>query len=174
MPETTSKQGGSDLFLAYLDKCKEEVRSKSANEYYHVNVVAEAYEQGFTDGTKSAEQEFVKQLIHKRLDEFKKKAQQVYILSSKLVSFIREKGFKPEALYICPTYVAPRSIIVIDEESILNDEFNMQVYPKISEFRKVFLTVFADVLDMSIVSSQDLDIKLLKKDGFGYEETYTS
>jgi len=141
MAESTFKKGSSDLFLEYLNKYKDEVRSKNTDEFYHVNVVADAYKQGFSDGTKSAEKDFMQQLIQSRLDDFIKKAQQVYILSSELISFLKEKGFSAEAMYICPSFSSPKSIIVVSEELVLNDEFNQTVYPKIYDFRKVFATV---------------------------------
>lgn len=172
MSETTVKKGNSDLFLEYLNQYKEEVRSTTGNEFYHVDVVAEAYNQGFNDGSESARDEFVEQLIQKRVEEFKKKAQQVYILSSRLISFLREKGFNVEALYISPTFIAPKALIVVNEELILNDDFVFAVYPKIHEFREIFCQLFSDVLDMGIVGSEDLDTQLLKEDGFGYEEIY--
>lgn len=174
MAQSEKVQGSSDLFQEYLNQHKDEVRAKSADEYYHVNVVADAYKQGFSDGTQSAHKEFVEQLIEKRIDDFKKKAQQVYILSSNLVSILKDKGFNANALFIAPTFIAPRAIIVVPEELVLNDDFVETAYSTIHEFREIFSKLFHDVLDLSIVGNENLDTELLKEDGFGYEEVYTS
>jgi hypothetical protein len=174
MAQSEKVKGSSDLFQEYLNEHKDEVRANSADDYYHVNIVADAYKQGFSDGTQSAQKEFVEQLIEKRIDDFKKKAQQVYILSSKLVSVLEESGFIANALYIAPTFMAPRAIIVVPEEHVLNDDFVETTYSKIHEFREIFSKLFHDVLDLSIVGNDNLDTDLLKEDGFGYEEVYTS
>jgi hypothetical protein len=55
---------GSELFNNYLNKFKDEVRSKSSDKYYHVDVVAEAYSQGFSDGEKSGKKEFIEDKLY--------------------------------------------------------------------------------------------------------------
>lgn len=67
-------KSGTDSFQSYLKKHKDDVRSTVANNYYHVDVVAEAFNEGFTAGEKSGKKEFVSKLIKSRIEELTQKA----------------------------------------------------------------------------------------------------
>lgn len=66
----------SELFHKYLDSCKGEMKQKSTDGYYHVNVVAEAYNKGYSDGKKSGKKEFLKLIIANEIEKFTQKANQ--------------------------------------------------------------------------------------------------
>lgn len=49
---------GTESFQEYLAKYKDQVNSENTEGYYHVAVVADAYNQGFCDGEKSGKKIF--------------------------------------------------------------------------------------------------------------------
>jgi hypothetical protein len=173
MTTNTEVSGYSDTFLEYLKTCKGEVKSKSTEGYYHVDIVADAYNAGFEDGKKSSDTDFLKELINNELEAFSIKAQQSYILSKNLIDFIKEKGYKADGLYIRLTYNRPCSVIVsVKEDNLNQDIFVKEVYTKLHEFQNVFRKLYNESFDISLVASDNLCVELLKEDGFGYNENY--
>ena len=166
------KTSKSELFLNYLNTRKEEVKTKSLEGYYHVNVVADAYNEGFKAGKESGEKEFLNNLIDKEIDLFTDKSNQIYILSKSVISFINKKGFSASYLFLNLKYNRPSVIIAIPEKHLINDEFVEQAYLKIHENKLIYEKLFDEVLDISFVSSKNLNNQLLLEDGFGYKESY--
>lgn len=162
----------SDLFYKYLDTCRGEVKSRSAESYYHVNVVAEAYSKGFSDGKKSGKEEFLKLIVSNEIEKFTQKANQIYILSKNVISTIKKKDYIVSGLYINLTPNRPSVIISIPNEFLNNDDFVEIAYSKVHENKKIFTKLFDETLDIGFISSDHLDEKLLKDDGFGYIEKY--
>lgn len=168
------KNGGTDLFQKYLNKYKDQVKSESTEGYYHVDVVAEAYNQGFSDGEKSGRQDFIKQVIKNKIERFTQKGNQVYILSQNVISYLRENKFPVESLHINLYPSCPKVIISVANDLLLNDDFVEKAYTKVFENKNIFNQLFSDVLDIGFVSNDGLDTKMLKEDGFGYVEDYST
>lgn len=162
----------SDLFHKYLDTCKGEVKSKSSEGYYHVNVVAEAYTRGFSDGKQSGQSEFMELLISKEIEKFTQKANQIYILSKNVISLLLENKFEVSGLYINLSPNRPSVIISVANEFLNDDNFVEIAYSKVYENKKIFTKLFNEPLDIGFISSDNLDEDLLKEDGFGYIEKY--
>ncbi len=162
----------SDLFYQYLDSFKGEVKSRSTEGYYHVNVVAEAYNKGFSDGKKSGKSEFLKLIVSNEIEKFSQKANQIYILSKNVISFLEERKFKVAGLYINLSPKRPSVIISVSNEFLNDDSFVEIAYSKIYENKNIFTKLFNEPLDIGFLSSDNLDEKLLKEDGFGYVEKY--
>jgi len=162
----------SDLFNKYLDTCKGEVKSKSSEGYYHVNVVAEAYSKGFTDGKQSGQSEFMELLISNEIEKFTQKANQIYILSKNVMSLLKENKFDASGLYINLSPNRPSVIISVSNEFLNDDNFVEIAYSKVFENKKIFTKLFNEPLDIGFLSNENLDEDLLKEDGFGYIEKY--
>lgn len=168
--EVTSSN--SELFHKYLDTCKGEVKSKSAEGYYHVNVVAEAYSKGFSDGKESGQTEFMDLLISNEIEKFTQKANQIYILSKNVISYLKENKFDVAGLYINLSPIKPSVIVSISNDFLNDDAFVELAYQKIYENKKIYAKLFNEPLDIGFVSDDNLDEGLLKADGFGYIEKY--
>lgn len=162
----------SDSFYKYLDTCKGEVKSRSTEGYYHVNVVAEAYSKGFSDGKKSGKNEFIKLIISKEIEKFTQKSNQIYILSKNVISLLIEKDFIVSGLHIKLDNNRPSVIISIPNEFLNNDSFVEIAYSQVHDNKNIFTKLFNEPLDIGFLSSENLDDNLLKDDGFGYVEKY--
>lgn len=162
----------SDLFHKYLDSFKGEVKSRSVEGYYHVDVVAEAYNKGFSDGKKSGKSEFLKLIVSNEIEKFTQKANQIYILSKNVISLLKEKGFGITGLYINLSPNRPSVIISVSNEYLNNDLFVETAYAKILENKKIFTKLFNEPLDIGFISSDNLDEDSLMEDGYGYIEKY--
>src|SRR5690554_4099279 len=169
---TKTTPSNSELFNKYLDSCKGEVKSRSTEGYYHVDVVADAYNQGFSDGKKSGKKEFIDLIISNEVEKFTQKANQIYILSKNVISTIIQKRYAAAGLYINLTPERPSVIISIPNEFLNNDDFVKVGYSKIHENKKIYAKLFDEMLDIGFVSSDNLEEDLLKEDGFGYIEKY--
>jgi hypothetical protein len=163
---------GSDLFLKYLNGVKDQVNATKTEGYFHVNVVAEAYSQGFADGKKSGRQDFIKQIIKNQVEKFTQKSNQIYILSQNLISYIKDEGFNVSSLYIKLTLNRPSVILAVENVLLLNDDFVSKAYAKVYENRKIFLKLFNENLDIGFIGIENLDKKMLSEEGYGYHEEY--
>lgn len=162
----------SDLFYQYLDTCKGEVKSRSTEGYYHVDVVAEAYNKGFSDGKESGKSEFLNLIVSNEVEKFTQKANQIYILSKNVISYLEEKDYKVSGLYINLSPGRPSVIISVSNEFLNDDSFVETAYSKIYENKGIFTQLFNEPLDIGFLSSDNLDEALLREDGFGYIEKY--
>ena len=165
-------KSGTDKFHSYLMRYKKDAISESMEGYYHADVVAEAYSQGFSDGEKSGKQDFIAELIKKQGELFSQKANQVYILSQNVIAFVKSNGFEIKSMHINLNHNSPRVILSVFSETLNNDEFVEKVYGKIFENKQIFSTLFHEALDIGLVAHDNLDVNLLKEDGFGYSEEY--
>lgn len=163
---------GSDLFYQYLQLHKDEMKDQSLDGYYHANVVADAYKQGFSDGKKSGEKDIISAILEKQIERFVQKSNQIYILSNRIIAYLCDNNFKVKALYISIDFKRPRVLLSIPEDLLINDEFVKTTYDKMSEIREIYLKLFDEYLDIGLVSSLNLDENLLMEDGFGYQQIF--
>ncbi|NJW53818.1 hypothetical protein [Salinimicrobium oceani] len=163
---------GTELFQSYLRNHKDDVRSTAANNYYHVDVVAEAFNEGFSAGEKSGKKEFVNKLIKSRVEELTQKANQVYILTNRVISFIKQKGHAVDSFYINIFHDNPQVVIAVDNDLLINDDFVTQAYSKVFEMKRIFNDLFDCALDMGIMGAAEIDVEALKADGFEYSEDF--
>ncbi len=171
--ETKVTKIGSESFHQYLKKHKAQVKDKNFDSYYPVNVVAEAYTQGFSDGEKSGKQDFISEIIKQEVEKFTQKANQIYILSKIIISYLNEKSFLVSSLHINLTFQRPSVIIAVSDKLLNNDDFVKTAYDKLFEIKNIYSKLFDEYLDVGLVASDNLDIKLLVEDGFGYKEDYS-
>ena len=164
----------SEKFNEYIQTCKGDVKNHSAEGYYHFDKVAEAYEKGFNDGQNVGKKTFLKSFIDKEIEKFTQKANQIYILSKKVISLIEENNYKVEALYIGLSFDKPSVIISVKNETLNNDEFTKIAYTRIFKVKEIYDELFDEVLDIGLVGSDNLDEEILKDEGFDYIEQYTS
>lgn len=162
----------SDLFNQYLYSCKGEVKSQSSEGYYHVDVVADAYKRGFSDGEKSGQEDYINSIITRELEKFTERANQIYILSKNVISLLDKINFNATALYMNLTPNRNSVIIAVPSESLVNDAFIEQAYAKIFENKKIYSKLFNEIFDIGFLSSDNLDQDMISQDGFGYVETY--
>lgn len=167
-------KGGTELFHTYLNLYADQVKHESVEGYYHVDIVAEAYNQGFKDGNESGKKDFVEEMRKNRIEKFIQRSSQVYILTKKVVSYLNENKFCVESLHIDVLHFAPRVIISISNELLTNDDFVQLSYAKIFEMKRIFSDLFNTHLDMGLVSAAFLNKEMLAEDGFGYSENLNS
>lgn len=168
----TTTSSNSDLFHNYLHSLKDEVQTNATDGYYHVNVVAEAYSKGLSDGKKLGKEEFFNTIISDEIEKFTQKANQIYILSKRTISFLKEQKFDAKGLYI-NLRPSRSSVIISVDNSILNDDKFVEIgYQNLFESKKIFEKLFNESLDIGFMSNDNLDENLLKEDGFGYIENY--
>jgi len=167
---TIDKKGGTDSFYIYLNRFKTEARFEKAKEFYHVDVVADAYKQGFTDGENSGKKEFIETMLTKSAEKFTAKANQVYILTNLTISYLASNGYNVNSFFINLFHVNPKVIIAVENDSLLNDDFIELAYTKVFEMKEVFSNLFGNTLDMGIVGNNELDIQALAEDGYDYSE----
>lgn len=169
---STETKNGTDKFHSYLIKYKDDAISESMEGYYHADIVAEAYTQGFADGKRSGKQDFIAELVKKQRELFSQKANQVYILSQNVITFVKSHGFAISSMHINLNHNCPRVILSVSSDTLNNDEFVEKAYGKIFENKQIFSTLFREILDIGLVARDNLDTDLLKEDGFGYSEEY--
>jgi len=164
---------GTDKFEAYLRDHQHEVRFDKAEGYYPVDVVADAYSQGFNDGQKKGKEQLIKIIKQKTLDDFKKRSNQVYILTTKIISQIKGNGFNVDSFFMDLFAHSPRVIVVVNDDSLVNDEFVTEAYKQVHSAQEIFSKIFTnDFLDISIMGSSNVDQDCLRAEGFGYSEIY--
>jgi hypothetical protein len=168
---TTKKTSGINQFNSYLELNSVDAKtSKISDLYYHVNVVADAYTRGYNDGEKSAKKELIEKVMQKAKEDFVEKANQVYLSSKALVSHLSAKNYSVQKIYINIFHKNPKVIVALDQSLLLNDLFVEFAYTKIHDMQCSFHSLFQNTLDLSLVSTTDLDEEILAKDGFDYSE----
>jgi len=168
---TTENQTGINLFNTYLTRHQESAKQSKVNDlYYHVNVVAEAYDQGLNDGKNLGRQDFLEKVMKSSAERFAEKANQVYICTKTTLSYLNQKGYNVQSFHINIFHSNPKVIIAINNETLLNDDFVELAYTKIHEVKCTFNALFDNTLDMGLIGSDNLDLELLSQDGFEYSE----
>jgi len=171
MTTNFATQTGTDKFNSYLVKFKDQASHKKSKDFYHVDVVAEAYSQGFYDGEKSGKKEFVEELMKATADRFTQKATQVYLLTKRAVEHFKINGFHVDAFYLNVTHDNPKALISVPDKQLLDDNFVEFAYSKVFEFKKIFCNLFDSTFDLSLISSDNLCVELMEEDGFDFSET---
>lgn len=165
------KQTGINVFNNYLSRHQETAElTKVSDLYYHVNVVAEAYDQGLADGKNIGKQDFINKIMKSTAEKFAERANQVYILTKTTLSHIIQNGYNVNSFYINIFQNNPKVIIAVNNDFLLNDNFVELAYTKIFEAKTTFSSLFDNTLDISLVGVENLDIELLCQDGFEYSE----
>lgn len=174
MKGKTLSKSGSELFQSYLKKHKDVVKDKAAQNYYPVNVVADAFTEGFTAGEKSGKEagreEIIDKLVRSQFEEITQKATQVHILTYRVIDHIVKNGFSVNSFYMDIFHQNPKVILVVDNDCLLNDHFVKTTYQKIFEVKRIFDDLFKVDLDMGVTGSFELDPILLHNDGYQYSE----
>jgi len=163
-------EGGTALFYKYIIQHQDQVSKHYIDGYYHVDVVAEAYSQGFKDGKESGKKDFLEEMRKNTLEKFFRRATQVYVLTKTVVEFLNRNKYKVDSIYLDVLAQCPRVIISVNDSLLIDDDFVKSSYAKIFEMKRIFSELFDSNLDMGLVSSGNLNDALLKADGFGYSE----
>jgi hypothetical protein len=97
---TDIQTGTQQAFLAYLNENIYRSSDSEKNEYFYVDVVAEAWGKGFDEGKKVAQKDFFNDLVTIESEKFMRKANMIYLLSKRLIEFFVSHDCKPCSLYI--------------------------------------------------------------------------
>lgn len=166
---------GLSQFNSYLESHQGSAKNEKVNDlYYHVNVVAEAYDKGVSDGKTIGRQEFVDKIMRSSAERFTEKANQVYILTKNMVNFLDKNNYKVESFHINIFHKNPKVIFAVKNEILLQDAFIELAYTKIHEFKCTFKKIFESTLDMGLIDGESLDHELLSEDGFEYSEVISN
>ncbi|MFW5805139.1 MAG: hypothetical protein ACOCVX_01295 [Bacteroidales bacterium] len=163
---------GLKSFNDYISKYKEEARTKESKDYFHVDVVTQAFTEGYNKGKKIADSQFVNELINERNEKFQERSTLIYILSKKVVDYIKELKYSPISLHINLKTNRPSVIIAVPSKALLKDCFIDNAYEKLFEIRDTYEKLTNEILDIGYIGGGDIDKSLLKADGFGYSETF--
>lgn len=167
----TENKSGINLFNNYLNRHQESSKKSKVNDlYYHVNVVAEAYDQGLNDGKNLGRQDFMNKIMKSSEETFIEKANQVYICVKSTLTYLNQKGYSVQSFHINIFHNNPKVIIAISNDLLLNDDFVELAYTKIHEVKCFFNALFDNTLDMGVIGSDNLNLELLSQDGFEYSE----
>lgn len=169
MVSSSTHKNFDTSFQDYLKQCKGEVANQKKENYYSVDVVADAYSTGYADGQSKGISQLVQDILSKEMENFSAKANQIYILSKKVVKQI---GSNANGLFLNLSMERPSAIISIPEEKLVDDKFIEEVYAYIFELKNIFSRLFDETLDISLVPSEGLEIELLEEDGYTYHENY--
>lgn len=171
MTDTKTGTTGLNQFNTYLETHQSYAKSEKVSDlYYHVNVVAEAYDQGLSDGKNIGRQEFVEKIMKTSAERFTEKANNVYILSKRILHFLGDNGYTVDSFHINIFHKNPKVIFAVKNSILLEDKFIELAYTKIHEVKCTFRKTFESTLDMGLIDSDSLDLDLLSQDGFEYSE----
>lgn len=161
----------STEFNNFLDSFKDSAREEISKDYFHVDVVAEAYTQGFKDGEDSSKKSFIHDLIDKQIEGYKQRYLQAYILTNKVINKLSSINKKAKEFYINIHETNPKVIISIDDNFLLDDYVIETAYEEVFKSQELFNSIFTKHhLDISFVGSNNLDKSLLDCDGYNYFE----
>ncbi|QEC52508.1 hypothetical protein EDD80_11348 [Anseongella ginsenosidimutans] len=172
MSITKIKKNGTEQFQRYLSHFKDQAKREESNNFYHVDVVADAYNQGFCDGEQSGRKEFVEELVKGSTERFVQKATQVYILTNLAVDHIQKNQYHVHSFFINIVHPNPQVIIVVPNEQLLDDKFVKETYEKMFELKKIFCKLFGDTFDIGLMGAEGIDLDALKEDRFDYSESF--
>ena len=161
----------STAFNNFLDAFKDSAREEISKNYFHVDVVAEAYSQGFKDGEDSSKKSFVNSLIEQQIEGYKQRYLQAYILTNKVINKLATIEKKANEFFINIHDSNPKVVISIPNQYLLEDAVVEIAYSEIFKAQELFNSIFTEhQLDISFVGSDNLDKDLLTSDGFDYFE----
>lgn len=168
-----SKVKTSDVYFStYIKEQKQYAIDQQIENYYPVNVVAEAFQKGFDAGAKNAESDYLEDLKNQLLDKFVSKANEVYILSNELIKYLQSNQYKIDSLLGNFSFNSIKVLITVPITTIEDETFTELAYTKLHEIAKQFTSQHKELLDISIIPSEDLDEELLESDGFRFKEDY--
>jgi hypothetical protein len=162
---------GLESFNEYILNYKESARAEGSKEYFHVDVVADAYQAGFKKGKNAGEKQFIENLIAERNETFMELATLIYISSKRVVDYIKSLNYSPISLHINLSPDKPSVIIAVPNDALLDDDFIDRAYEKLFEIRDSYEKISNKMLDIGYIGGDNIDETLLKLDGFGYAET---
>jgi hypothetical protein len=172
MEKTKDNQKWQKDFIDYLNNNIHLSSPTQLNDYFHVDVVAHAYEKGREDGENAAKDLFLKEITEKAFKSFTENATHVYLLSKKIIDYLIENKCKPCSLFININEYVPSIIISIPDKFLLDDQFIYLAYSKLFEIKNIYQKLNNKAMDIGFIGSENLDIQSLKADGYGYIENY--
>lgn len=170
--KTTCTADATELFQNFISHYKEYAITEPEEHYYHADIVAEAYKQGYSDGSVKGKEEFLKDLFNKHKADLLLKATTAYTYSKILIDYFLTLNCSPCSLYINVSTVTPSVFIAIPLDFMVDDEFLNKAYSKILDMANNYRTLFNNVLDIVLLPGEDLDTELLFSDGYTYNEDY--
>lgn len=133
--------------------------------------MAEAYSQGFKDGESSNKKTFIEDLIEKRIESYKQRYLQAYILAKKVLDELALINTSARGLFINVHEDNPKVLISVPDDLLLDDFWVDAAYKAAFDSQDIFKSAFSKYnLDISFVSSENLDVDLLQGDGYDYFE----
>jgi len=162
---TNTGTGEDQNFMEFVQGYTQQKQSDWKDGYYPADVVINAYEQGKKDGQKP-----LSDLIDSLVTRFTSKAVQAYTYARLLVSHLSHNNFQVEGFFVNIEKKTPNVIVVVNNQTLLNDEFVEIAYSKIAEYVKGYRNQFSEMFDMGLIGSDNLDQDLLYQDGYKYNE----
>lgn len=168
----TEKKGGFDYFDAFIKGYKEEAKDKGNAEYYHVDVVIDAFKRGKELGKEESLEDYMNEVLLKRIELFQTKANQIYILSKKLISDIQALSHNACSLHININPNRPNVVIAVADDALLDDNFVDTIYENMGSYKKIYFKLFSETLDIGLMPIENIDIDSLKDEGYAYHESF--
>lgn len=169
----SEKSVGFDSFTAFIQEYKADAKEKGAAEYYHVNVVVDAFNRGKEVGKEEGLDDYLKEVLMRKIELFQSKANQIYILSRKVVGDIKEQNFTACSLHINVNPSRPNVVISVPETALLQDKFIDSIYNNIAIYKKIYFELFEEMLDIGLMPMENIDFESLKEEGYDYHESFS-
>jgi len=166
-----SQTSGVESFNLFIFERAKEAHSTKLNEnFFHYDIVADAFNCGLEKGKQMKKEEAESIVINRLIDRFIERANQVYLSAKKLTENLAKENFHAKKIYINIFHRNPKVIVVVDENYLLDDDFVFFVYPKLNEMKNSFFKLFENTLDISLIGDENISEELLVADGFSYSE----
>ncbi len=166
------KKGGFDSFTAFINEYKDQAKEKGTAEYYHVNVVIDAFNRGKEVGKEEGLEDYMTEVFLKKIETLQAKANQIYILSKKLISDIQALKFDACSLHININPNRPNVVIAVPNDALLDDNFVETVFNNMDSYKKIYFKLFSETLDIGLMPIENIDIASLKDEGYAYHESF--
>lgn len=158
-------------FHEFIRTKQDESTSQKQDNFYSVDVVADAYSQGFKDGANDPI-EFKKQLKKLAIERFINKSNNIYVIVSDYIKHLKNSGINVSNLYGNFTHRGVSILISIPNEQLLDDDLNTIAYQKLYEISKSYTKENNEFLDVSLISDSNIDAESILKNGYTFTEMY--
>jgi hypothetical protein len=169
MSNTSTKDKSTERnkdFIEFIHSYKSKVSQEPLKCYFPADTVVDAWQAGVENGQKESREKFFNDLVEKYFD----KLLNAYSQLRGLIIDVKDKGFEIDNLFVNPKKPASRFLISVKDKLLLDDKFIELIYPMIADITAKHQEKFNEYIDISLVGNEDLDVELLKSDGYIYDE----
>ncbi|QCO45774.1 MULTISPECIES: hypothetical protein [Elizabethkingia] len=143
-----------DLFLSTVNDELKHIKPK--DNYFHIDVVTEA----FVAGEKHGKEEFIKTFT----EEFKNQSVNTFLFTQNLVNKLMKMNYKVHKFFINP--IQFKSIIGVDNSLLLNDDFVDIAYSEATMLENNFNDLYDNLFEIGFIGIDNIKIDKIYSDGY--------